>query len=135
MGSPWGGGLSCGLPFNFFERGSNFFFFFFFFFSSSSSSSFFFFFFSDGMCSVFLRFMILISGVAPANQTKARPVHELFLGAFRNRSSQCESCLFSRGKTPEFTKKRAKFMNFSFWPFLWFALPGQLLIIWVSSTL
>ena len=30
---------------------------------------------------------ILISGVAPANQTKERSVHELFAGAFRNKSS------------------------------------------------
>ena len=35
------------------------------------------------------------SGVAPANQTKERSVHELFTGAFRNKSSRCESCLFS----------------------------------------
>ena len=44
------------------------------------------------------------SRVTPANQTKKRPVHELFAGAFRNKSSICESCLFSQGKTPEFTK-------------------------------
>ena len=36
-----------------------------------------------------------LDGVAPANQTKERPVHELFAGAFRNKSSRCESCLFS----------------------------------------
>ena len=29
----------------------------------------------------------LVSGVAPANQTKERSVHELFTGAFRNKSS------------------------------------------------
>ena len=46
----------------------------------------------------------ILSGVAPANQTKERAVHELFPGAFRNKSSICESCLFSQGKTPEFTK-------------------------------
>ena len=34
------------------------------------------------------------SGVAPANQTKERSVHELFTGAFRNKV-QCESCLLS----------------------------------------
>ena len=28
-----------------------------------------------------------VSGVAPANQTKERPIHELFQGAFRNKSS------------------------------------------------
>ena len=44
------------------------------------------------------------SEVAPANQTKERSVHELFAGAFRNKSSICESRLFSQGKTPEFTK-------------------------------
>ena len=67
------------------------------------------------------------SGVAPANQTKERSVHELFASAFRNKSSKCESCLFSQGKTPEFTQKWAKFMNFSYWPFFWFGLPGRLL--------
>ena len=66
------------------------------------------------------------SGVTPANQTKERPVHELFAGAFRNKSSICESCLFSQGKTPEFTKKMGEIhMNFSFCPFLWFGLPGR----------
>ena len=45
-----------------------------------------------------------MSGVTPANQTKERPVHELFPGANRNESSICESRLFSRGKTPEFTE-------------------------------
>ena len=44
-----------------------------------------------------------MSGVAPANQTKERPVHELFAGASQNKV-QCESCLFSQGKTPELTK-------------------------------
>ena len=38
---------------------------------------------------------IFKSGVTPANQTKERRVHELFAGAFRNKSSTCESCLFS----------------------------------------
>ena len=42
--------------------------------------------------------------VTPAKQTKERSVHELFAGAFRNKSSICESCLFSQGKPPEFTK-------------------------------
>ena len=45
------------------------------------------------------------SGVAPANQTKERPVHELFPGGKPwNKSSICESRLFSQGKTPELTK-------------------------------
>ena len=42
---------------------------------------------------------------------------------------QCESCLFCQGKTPEFTQKWAKFMNFSFWPFFWFGLPGRLFLV------
>ena len=37
----------------------------------------------------------ILSGVAPANQTKERSVHELFAGTFRNKSSIRESCLFS----------------------------------------
>ena len=45
----------------------------------------------------------------------------------------CESCLFSQGKTPEFTQKWAKFMNLSFWPFLWFGLPGRLLSQFLRS--
>ena len=34
-----------------------------------------------------LHYTRLLSGVAPANQTKKRSVHELFAGAFRNKSS------------------------------------------------
>ena len=34
-----------------------------------------------------LAFFYIESGVTPANQTKERPVHELFSGAFRNKSS------------------------------------------------
>ena len=33
---------------------------------------------------------LIESGVTPANQTKERPVHELFPGAFRNKNSICE---------------------------------------------
>ena len=85
--------------------------------------------------SINIKFLVRIShghswpsrrGVAPANQTKERPVHELFPGAFQNKSSMWTVLVFPR-KTPEFTKKRAKFMNFSFWPFLWFGFaPGRL---------
>ena len=44
--------------------------------------------------------------MTPANQAKERPVHELFAGAFQNKSSICEACWFSQGKkkTPEFTE-------------------------------
>ena len=34
---------------------------------------------------------------------------------------------FPKENKHEFTKKWAKFMNFSFWPCLWFGLPGRLL--------
>ena len=68
-----------------------------------------------------------ISGVAPANQTKERSVHELFTGAFPGTKVQCESCLFSKGKKPEFTKW-ARFMNFSFGPFFGLVCRGRLLI-------
>ena len=66
----------------------------------------------------------------PKASRKRKKVIELllphsFCGTLK--SSICESCLFSEGKTPEFTQKWAKFMNFSFWPFLWFGLPGRLL--------
>ena len=66
------------------------------------------------------------SGVAPANQTKERSVHELFAGAFRNKSSIGILLVFLR-KNTRIHKKRAKFMNFSFWPSLWFAgaTPGK----------
>ena len=43
------------------------------------------------------------SGVAPANQTKERSAHELFPG-HSGTGVQREPCLFSQGKTPEFTK-------------------------------
>ena len=33
---------------------------------------------------------------------------------------------------PEVTKMGAKFMNFSFWPFLWFGLPGRLLMTFLG---
>ena len=39
------------------------------------------------------------SGVAPANQTKERSVHELFAGAFRNRSSMWIVLVFLRKNT------------------------------------
>ena len=40
---------------------------------------------------------------------------------------RCESCLFPIGKNTRIHQKWAKFMNFSFGPFLWFGLPGRLL--------
>ena len=46
----------------------------------------------------------LWSGVAPASQTKERSGHKLSQGHSETKV-QCESCLLSWGKTPEFTKK------------------------------
>ena len=45
---------------------------------------------------------------------------------------QCESCLFPKEKHQN-SQKWAKFMNISFWPFLWFGLPGRLLHFCVST--
>ena len=64
--------------------------------------------------------------MAPANQTKERLVHELFAG-HSGTKVQCESCLLSQGKKHQNSQKWAKFMNFSFWAFFWFGLPGRLL--------
>ena len=69
-----------------------------------------------------------MSGVTPTNQTKERPVHELFAG-HSGTKVECESCLFSQGEKHQNSQKWAKFMNFLFCPFLWFGLPGRLLIV------
>ena len=70
--------------------------------------------------------------VATESQTKkkfqespwqTKPKKGQFMNFSEGRSGtkvRCESCLFSQGKTPN-SQKWAKFMNFSFWPFLWFA--------------
>ena len=49
-----------------------------------------------------LLFRNLKSGVAPANQTKGQFMN--FPQGHSRTKVQCESCLFSWGKTPEFTK-------------------------------
>ena len=74
---------------------------------------------------------IIISGVAEANQTKERSVHELFARAFRNKSSICDksACLPKEKHKRIHQKKGEIHDNFSFWPFLWFAWPGRLRII------
>ena len=67
------------------------------------------------------------SGHGKPNQKKS--VHELFAGAFRNKSSICEfRACFPKENTRIFTKMGEIHMNFSFWPFLWFGLPGRLLM-------
>ena len=64
--------------------------------------------------------------MAPANQTKERSVHELFTGIPEQKFNVNRAC-FPKEKHQN-SQKWAKFMNFSFWPFLWFGLPGRLLI-------
>ena len=61
---------------------------------SSSSSGLFRFFWNTRICSD-----LLWSGVAPANQTKERSVHEFFAGAFRNKNSMWIVLVFLRKNT------------------------------------
>ena len=44
----------------------------------------------------------------------------------QNLQKKGEILVFLRKDTPEFTNKKGReiHMNFSFWPFLWFGLPG-----------
>ena len=70
----------------------------------------------------------MVSGVTPANQTKERPVHELFPGKPEQKFDVDCAC-FPKEKHQNSDKKWVKFMNFSFWPFLWFGLPGRLLSV------
>ena len=79
----------------------------------------------------FLAFCLFFdSGVAPANQTKERPVRELSAGAFHNKTSICEfrACFPKEKHQNSHKNGREIHMNFSFCPFLWFGLPGRLLI-------
>ena len=60
---------------------------------------------------------------------QTKPKKGRFMNFSQGRSGtkvQCESCLFPKEKHQN-SQKWAKFMNFSFWPFLWFGLPGRLL--------
>ena len=68
-----------------------------------------------------------VSTVQHAVDKPERPsdsVHELFTWAFQefNVNRAC----FPKEKHQN-SQKSPKFMNFSFWPFLWFGLPGRLL--------
>ena len=65
--------------------------------------------------------------MAAANQTKERSVHELFRGGVPEQKFNVNRACFPKEKHQN-SQKWAKFMNFSFWPFLWFGLPGRLLI-------
>ena len=66
------------------------------------------------------------SGVAPANRTKERTVHELFRRGIPEQKFNVNRTCFPKEKHQN-SQKWAKFMNFSFWPFLWFGLSGRLL--------
>ena len=67
---------------------------------------------------------IIRSGPGKPNQ---RSVHELFAGAFpRTKVRHVNRARFPKEKHRN-SQKWAKFMNFSFWPFFWFGLPGRLL--------
>ena len=68
------------------------------------------------------------SGVAPANQTKERSVHGLFTDRGILEEKFNVNCACLPKEKHQNSQKWAKFMNFSFWPFLWFGLPGRLLI-------
>ena len=68
--------------------------------------------------------MQLLSGVAPANQTKERSVHELFTGAFWNKSSIVNRACFPEEKHQN-SQKWAKFMNYSFGPFFGLVCQGD----------
>ena len=57
-----------------------------------------------------------LSGVAPANQTKERSVHELFTGAFRNKSSMWIVLVFLR-KNTRIHKNGRNSWTFRFGPF------------------
>ena len=54
--------------------------------------------------------MLRESGVAPANQTKERPVHELFKGALRNQKFDVNRACLPKEKQARFAKKWAKFI-------------------------
>ena len=71
----------------------------------------------------------LKSGVALANQRKGRSVHELFAGAFRNKSSICDHACLPKEKHTRIPPKRAKFIGtFRFGPFFGLLCRVRLLI-------
>ena len=75
----------------------------------------------------------LLSGVAPANQTKKGQFMNFSQGRSGTKVQFVNRACFPKEKHQNsHTKKWAKFMNFSFWPFLWFGLPGRLLFFWMG---
>ena len=65
------------------------------------------------------------SGVAPANQTKKVSSWTFRRGVPEQKFNVNRACFPKENH--QNSQKRAKFMNFSFWPFLWFGLLGRLL--------
>ena len=66
------------------------------------------------------------SGVAPANQTKKSQFMNFPQGRSGTKVRDVNRAFFPKEKHQN-SQKWAEFMNFSFWPFLWFGLPGRLL--------
>ena len=64
------------------------------------------------------------SGVTPANQTKERPVHELFAGAFRNKNSMWIVLVFPR-KNTRIHKNGRNSWTFRFCPFFGLVCRGD----------
>ena len=69
-------------------------------------------------------FWVHDSWVAPANQTKERPVHELFPGAFRNKSSMWIALVFPR-KNTRIHKNGRNSWTFCFGPFFGLVCRGD----------
>ena len=67
---------------------------------------------------------LLVSGVAPANQTKERSVHELFAGAFRSKSSMWIVLVFQR-KNTRVHKNGWNSWTFRFGPFFGLVCQGD----------
>ena len=65
-----------------------------------------------------------VSGVAPANQTKERSVHELFAGAFRNKNSMWIELVFLR-KNTRIHKNGRNSWTFRFGPFFGLVCRGD----------
>ena len=68
--------------------------------------------------------VLLLSGVTPANQTKERSVHELFAGAFRNKSSMWIVLVFLR-KNTRIHKNGRNSWTFRFGPFFGLVCRGD----------
>ena len=63
----------------------------------------------------------------PGKPNQKKSVHELFGRGIPEQKFNMSRACFPKEKHQN-SQKWAKFMNFSFWPFFWFGLPGRLLI-------